>query len=109
MITQYMDQYLLHPTGNSRPITVTDVDEEILRTVAMKTEGFSGREISKLAIAWQAAAYGTTNATLSAELLLQILQENIETKQKKQLWLSTDEIINMTVDSQKEAKQHQKE
>jgi ATPase family AAA domain-containing protein 3A/B len=109
MITQYMDQYLLHPTGNSRPITVTDVDEEILRTVAMKTEGFSGREISKLAIAWQAAAYGTTNATLSAELLLQILDENIETKQKKQLWLSTDEIINMTVDSQKEAKQHQKE
>jgi hypothetical protein len=35
------------------------------------------------------------------------LEENIETKQKKQLWLSSDEIINMTVDSQKEAKQQQ--
>jgi ATPase family AAA domain-containing protein 3A/B len=107
MITQYMDKYLIHPTGNSRPITVTDVEEETLRVVATKTEGFSGREISKLAIAWQAAAYGTHNATLSAELLLQILEENIETKQKKQLWLSSDEIINMTVDSQKEAKQQQ--
>jgi ATPase family AAA domain-containing protein 3A/B len=106
MITQYMDKYLLHPTGNSRPITVTDVDEETLKTVATKTEGFSGREISKLAIAWQAAAYGTHNATLSAELLLQILEENMETKEKKQLWLSSDEIVNMTVDSQKEAKQH---
>lgn len=106
MITQYMDQYLLHPPSSSRPITVTGVDEDILRTVAGKTEGFSGREISKLAIAWQAAAYGTENATLSAELLLQILDENMETKYKKKLWLSHDEIINMTVDSQAEAKQN---
>lgn len=106
MITQYMDQYLLHPPSSSRPITVTGVDEDILRAVAEKTEGFSGREISKLAIAWQAAAYGTENATLTAELLFQILDENMETKYKKQLWLSHDEIINMTVDSQAEAKQN---
>merc|ERR1711968_5416 len=44
MIAQYMDKYLLKPT-----------------------EGFSGREISKLAIAWQAAAYGTEDANLDGD------------------------------------------
>lgn len=35
--------------------------------------GFSGREIAKLAIAWQAAAYGTPNSSFTAELMTEVL------------------------------------
>jgi len=53
-------------------VRAAGIDEGILRTVAAETEGYSGREISKLAIAWQAAAYGADPAKLTAELLLQV-------------------------------------
>lgn len=99
MITQYMDKYLLKPASPvSRPITVTDVDEALLKSVATATEGFSGREISKLAIAWQAAAYGTKEAALDGPLLLQVLQEQLSTKSQKAHWLSNEEIHNLTRD-----------
>ena len=103
MITQYMDKYLLKPVA-SRPITVTDVDETLLKTVAEKTEGFSGREISKLAIAWQAAAYGTVDAALNDELLQKVLDEQLSTKSQKAHWLSREEIVNLTRDLGSKAK-----
>eukprot|EP00604_Paraphysomonas_vestita_P004175 CAMPEP_0174821998 /NCGR_PEP_ID=MMETSP1107-20130205/12261_1 /TAXON_ID=36770 /ORGANISM="Paraphysomonas vestita, Strain GFlagA" /LENGTH=571 /DNA_ID=CAMNT_0016039805 /DNA_START=33 /DNA_END=1745 /DNA_ORIENTATION=- len=93
MIKQYLDEYVTNSTGTK--ITVIDVDDDTLKIVAEKTEGFSGREISKLAIAWQAAALGTVNATLTQELLYEVLDNSIETKEKKKLWLSTDEVNNL--------------
>lgn len=45
-----------------------------LQEVADLTEGFSGREIAKLAIAWQAAAYGTTDSSFTAELMTEVLE-----------------------------------
>merc|ERR1712000_734488 len=99
MITQYMNQYLIHPPPGSKQITVTGIEEDTIKTVAERTEGFSGREISKLAIAWQAAAYGTDSATLDADLLLQVLDESIDSKKKKQLWLSKEEVENLVSDS----------
>ena len=44
-----------------------------LQEVADLTVGFSGREIAKLAIAWQAAAYGTPNSSFTAELMTEVL------------------------------------
>jgi ATPase family AAA domain-containing protein 3A/B len=105
MITQYMDQYLLHPAGGSKTITVSDeVNEDVLKQVAEKTENYSGREISKLAIAWQAAAYGTENATFDVAMCLQVLDESLESKAKKRLWLSDEEVHNMVVDVGQEKK-----
>lgn len=45
-----------------------------LHRVAEQTEGFSGREIAKLAIAWQAAAYGTPDSSFNPELMDEVLQ-----------------------------------
>ena len=106
MVSQYMEQYLLKPIAKgARPITVNDdVNEEVLRMVAERTEGFSGREISKLAIAWQAAAYGTENATLDKATCLSVLEEALESKAKKKLWLSDEEVHNMVVDVEAEVK-----
>lgn len=35
------------------------IEEAEIERAVVETDGFSGRAISKLAIAWQAAAYGT--------------------------------------------------
>ena len=99
MLSQYMDQYLLHPPHGSRPITVEGVDEEVLSSISKKIEGYSGREISKLAIAWQAAAYGTDNSTLTLELLYSVLEESLQSKFKKRQWLSTEEVNNLVRDT----------
>jgi hypothetical protein len=77
MLGQYLDQYILQPPANAKAITVeVEVDEAFLNEVSEKIEGFSGREISKLAISWQAAAYGTSAATLS-KVLSMILEYNV--------------------------------
>ena len=51
---------LTSPLPPPLPLTLST---PVLRSVASKTEGYSGREISKLAIAWQAAAYGNLTLT----------------------------------------------
>ncbi|CAM9346322.1 unnamed protein product, partial [Ectocarpus fasciculatus] len=99
MITQYMDRYLLNPPAGSKRINVVDIDEAVITATAEQTIGFSGREISKLAIAWQAAAYGTENATFDKELMLQVLAENISSKAQKRGWLSKEEAEHMVADN----------
>ncbi len=99
MIEQYVDKYLATPQMGAKEIVMEGIDEGILRSTAMKTEGYSGREISKLAIAWQAAAYGTEGAKFDSNLLNKVLEESKLSKQQKRNWLSSEEITNMTSDS----------
>lgn len=99
MISQYMEMYLTNPIMGAKKIDVTGVDQDLIMKVAAATEGYSGREISKLAIAWQAAAYGTDKATLDADMLLGVLKESKESKQRKLAWLSKEEIDNKVRDA----------
>ena len=92
MLMQYLETYLLNPTGGSKQISVNGIDEEVIQYVTSATAGFSGREISKLAIAWQAAAYGTANASIDKELFLKVLEENLESKRQKLAWSSAEEL-----------------
>ncbi len=69
-----------------KPITNSDIGEEELNEVARDTEGFSGREISKLAIAWQAAAYGTEGCVLNAELTREVLGHFKLQRHQKEIW-----------------------
>eukprot|EP00968_Pinguiococcus_pyrenoidosus_P001830 scaffold90_cov264-Pinguiococcus_pyrenoidosus.AAC.24 len=70
-------------------IKVTGITDGHLAQVAKDTEGFSGREIAKLVIAWQAAAYGTENAELNVELMKQVLKEQKESRRIKAVWESS--------------------
>ncbi len=69
-----------------KPITSCDIGDEELSEVARDTERFSGREISKLAIAWQAAAYGTEGCVLNAELMREVLGYFKLQRQQKEIW-----------------------
>lgn len=88
MLTQYVGKFILHTEPGAKPIVVEGLTEGLLREVAQDTEGFSGREISKLVIAWQAAAYGTVDARLDAFLCRQVLEEARTSKRRKLAWLT---------------------
>jgi ATPase family AAA domain-containing protein 3A/B len=90
MLSLYIDKYLLKPHSGSKKVTVEDVDEAALEFLANETVGFSGREISKLAIAWQAAAYGTHNATITKDMLIEVLKESKLSKKQKNVWLQRE-------------------
>lgn len=66
---------------------VLEIGEEEVKHAATATEGFSGREISKLAIAWQAAAYGGgEDAVLNKVIFMRVLDHHLIAKKKKQHW-----------------------
>jgi ATPase family AAA domain-containing protein 3A/B len=53
-------------------------DERFLELVASKTAGFSGRQMSKLVLAWQAAVFGSQAKTLSRALAESVLEWRLE-------------------------------
>jgi len=59
------------------PIKNMDVTDAELMEAARVSEGFSAREIAKTMAAVQSAAYGTPNATLSAELFKAVIKQRV--------------------------------
>lgn len=88
MLDQYLKKYLQGAEGATRIVVDPAVDAEMLASVAQRTDGFSGREVAKLAIAWQAAAYGSTNAAFGPALLESVLAAHKDQKERKLLWNS---------------------
>jgi ATPase family AAA domain-containing protein 3A/B len=93
MIELYVNKYLRGievggAASSSTPtkIILEGIDDALLDSVAERTEGFSGREIAKLAIAWQSSAYGSVDATFTPELLELNLEAHKEQKVRKQAW-----------------------
>lgn len=58
-------------------IGMQGIETHHIEAVAKKTEGFSGREIYKMVIAWHDAAFNQESAVLTPELLDSILDEHI--------------------------------
>jgi ATPase family AAA domain-containing protein 3A/B len=88
MITMYIEKYLLNPPGRwAKKVTTVDIGEEEIDRVVAETEGFSGRAISKLAIAWQAAAYGTDGAILDQETFFRTVEQHKKGMMQKEEWI----------------------
>jgi ATPase family AAA domain-containing protein 3A/B len=88
MVALYLDKYLLNPPSRwAKKVTVEGVGPDEIERVVEETEGFSGRAISKLAIAWQAAAYGTDGAILDRETFFATVQAHRRSLQTKEEWL----------------------
>jgi hypothetical protein len=52
-----------------------DVSKEVINDIASKTEGFSGREITKMVIAWHDAAFTLPSAELTPEIMYTVLEK----------------------------------
>lgn len=89
MISMYMEQYLLNPPSvSARKVNVAeDLGPEEIEQVVQDTAGFSGRAISKLAIAWQAAAYGTAGAVLDKDMFFKTLELHKRSIATKDDWM----------------------
>mmetsp|Transcript_47148 Transcript_47148/g.57060 ORF Transcript_47148/g.57060 Transcript_47148/m.57060 type:complete len:584 (+) Transcript_47148:286-2037(+) len=88
MIAMYIDKYLLHPPGRwTKKVTTEGIGDSEIDDVTDMTEGFSGRAISKLAIAWQAAAYGTEGAILDRETFFRTVELHKKSMETKDYWL----------------------
>ena len=88
MIALYIEKYLLNPPGRwAKKVTTIDIGDEDIERVVQESEGFSGRAISKLAIAWQAAAYGTEGAILDRETFFGTLEHFKASMAKKDEWI----------------------
>jgi len=92
MIAMYIDKYLLKPPTWAKPVKTEDIGEAEIEKVVQETEGFSGRAISKLAIAWQAAAYGTEGAVLDRATFFETVEHHKRSMVTKEEWLQDAEL-----------------
>ena len=65
------------------------VSKEIIEKIAKDTEGFSGRELTKMVIAWHDAAFTLPDPVLSPELMTRVLEKFHLQHKLKENW--TDE------------------
>ena len=87
LIALYLDLYLLQPPHAwTRKVTTQDIGQEEIEKVVQMTDGFSGRAIAKLAIAWQAAAYGTEGAVLDQATFFETVEHHKRSLAIKEDW-----------------------
>jgi ATPase family AAA domain-containing protein 3A/B len=87
MIAMYIDKYLLKPPSWAKAVTTEGIGNDEIEQVVKATDGFSGRAISKLAIAWQAAAYGTEGAVLNKDDFFKTVEQHKRSMATKDHWL----------------------
>lgn len=81
MLAQYIDEHV--------HLIDTNISYDFLIKTVEATEGFSGREIHKLVIAWQAAALGSNSVAFSSDVLEDILDAHVCQRGLKDSWNST--------------------
>lgn len=60
--------------------------DEFWSQAVNETDSFSGREMEKLVIGWQAAGYGNPTAQLSVDEARQVLSDHVHQKAMKESW-----------------------
>lgn len=87
MLKQYFNDFIASPkSSRAKKIYVEDVDDAAFEEVAQRIDGFSGREISKLVIAFQAAAYGSSTSIFTREMMEEVLDHHLTAHRQKEEW-----------------------
>lgn len=93
IVRLYFDKFVLHPAieGNKR-LKVAQFDYSALCSkIAKMTEGMSGRELAKLGVTWQAAAYASEDGVLTEQMVIDRCMEAIKQHKQKVQWQSEQE------------------
>lgn len=86
LVRLYFDKYVLEPasTGKRRGMKVDQFDYgAVCDKIADMIEGFSGRAISKLAVAWQADAFASAERLLTEEMIMKRVNKSIPRYRKR--------------------------
>ncbi|KAJ4935007.1 hypothetical protein JOQ06_007786 [Pogonophryne albipinna] len=89
LVRLYFDKFVLSPatTGRQRlKLTQFDYGQKCSE-IAVRAEGMSGREISKLGVAWQAAAYSSEDGVLTEAMIDSRVEEAVKQHAQKMDWL----------------------
>lgn len=88
MLTLYFNMYVRdhHKVTGAKPIDCVEITEKDLEQVAIKARGFSGRELSKLAIALQANAYATESNTVTRAMFNSTVESYLKQHALKDKW-----------------------
>lgn len=93
LIRLYFDKFVLQPaTEGQRRLKVENFDYGALCSeMAKMTDGMSGREIAKLGVAWQAAAYASEDGVLTKKMILDRVRDAVLQHRQKVEWQSEQE------------------
>ncbi|CAK9815172.1 ATPase family AAA domain-containing protein 3-B [Anthophora quadrimaculata] len=93
LVRLYFDKFVLQPAieGNKR-LKVAQFDYSVLCSkIAEMTEGMSGRELAKLGVTWQAAAYASEDGVLTEQMVIDKCRDAIKQHKQKVQWQSEQE------------------
>uniref|UniRef100_A0A9L0JWV7 ATPase family AAA domain containing 3A n=1 Tax=Equus asinus TaxID=9793 RepID=A0A9L0JWV7_EQUAS len=92
LVRMYFDKHVLKPaTEGKQRLKLAQFDYgKKCSEIARLTEGMSGREISQLAVAWQAMAYASEDGVLTEAMMDARVQDAIQQHQQKMQWLKAE-------------------
>ncbi|KAM4612932.1 ATPase family AAA domain containing 3 [Polymixia lowei] len=92
LVRLYFDRYVLEPaTGGRQRMKLAQFDYgHKCSEIAKRTGGMSGREISKLGVAWQAAAYSSEDGVLTEAMIDARVDDAVKQHLQKMDWLHGD-------------------
>lgn len=91
-----MQNYIKYPRTlifKRTEIGMKGIEDEFIEKIAKQIEGFSGREIYKLVIAWHDAAFNKPNAILTTELMENVLENHIIQHKQRESWHSAGNVV----------------
>mmetsp|Transcript_51567 Transcript_51567/g.122659 ORF Transcript_51567/g.122659 Transcript_51567/m.122659 type:complete len:555 (-) Transcript_51567:67-1731(-) len=84
MLKMFMDEHLHKPTRKGRLVEVDPaIDDAKIAEIAEKTDGFSGRQLAKLVLAYQAAVFGSGTTKLTVGLADAVLNYKLRTRDEE--------------------------
>ncbi|XP_028940083.1 ATPase family AAA domain-containing protein 3A [Antrostomus carolinensis] len=92
LVRMYFDKHVLKPaTEGKQRLKLAQFDYgKKCSEIARLTEGMSGREISQLAVAWQAAAYASEDGVLTEAMIDARVADAVQQHKQKMEWLKTE-------------------
>ncbi|TFK13673.1 transmembrane and coiled-coil domain-containing protein 4 [Platysternon megacephalum] len=92
LVRMYFDKHVLKPaTEGKQRLKLAQFDYgEKCSEIAKLTEGMSGREISQLAVAWQAAAYASEAGVLTEAMIDARVADAVQQHKQKMEWLKAE-------------------
>ncbi|CAN9515811.1 unnamed protein product [Ophioblennius macclurei] len=89
LVRLYFDRFVLGPaTAGRQRLKLAQFDYgEKCSDIAKRSEGMSGREISKLGVAWQAAAYSSEDGVLTEAMIDSRVDDAVLQHAQKMDWL----------------------
>jgi ATPase family AAA domain-containing protein 3A/B len=87
LLFMYYEKYIVEQSSR---IQTEDDFTGRFGQLAHDLTGFSAREIEKLCLGFQAAAFGSTDARLTDQLFTQVVQQHVAQKRQKDAWWQTN-------------------